>query len=146
MKKSTFMKLMLMLLPLGALGLATTNNSVMMLDTLTGTASYCSYFDLAETGALQMAAPTAALLTLTSGILTAVYLGKKKQGLLKAVAVTAFLAATVATLPVLIQSQVKVVPNVMLPIMMMAEAVLANLMERAPQEKGNTYAPRLNRR
>lgn len=143
MKKSTLARLFLMLLPMAAVGLATTANSVTVFDTQTGQAAYHSYFTLVEVGALPMAAPTAAMLSLVSGILAAVYLGAKKQGCLKAIVWTGFLAGTFAVLPILANGQTKVVPNVLLPIMMLVEAGLAYTMSKKPQTVEPAEAPRL---
>ncbi|MDO5401150.1 MAG: hypothetical protein Q4F17_09240 [Eubacteriales bacterium] len=145
MKKFDFRRLMLMLLPLAAVGLATTNNSVMILDTLTGTAVYHSYFDLAELERFRMAAPMAAMLSIAAGVLAAVYLGAKKHSCLRAVVWVSFLAATAAVLPVLGGGETKVVPNVMLPILMLIEAALAYVMSKKPIRTDRPDAPRLER-
>lgn len=139
MKKSTFWNLMLMLLPIGAVGLATTNNSVLVFNPQTGVTDYYSYFELAQVGAVQMAAPMAAMLSLLTGILAAVYLGRKKAGCLKGAAVTAFLSATFAALPILIPGELKVIPNVFLPILMLAEALIAYVRLKKPLAEEKTH-------
>lgn len=145
MKKSTFRRLLLMLLPIAAVGLATTANSVMIFDSQTGLTTYHSYFELVEMDTFQMAAPTAAVLSLVSGILAAVYLGARKLGCLKAVVWTAFLSAASAAMPILSTGPVKVLPNVLLPIFMLGEALLAYIMVKKPVEAESSDAPRLSR-
>ena len=147
MKKTIFLKSMLILFPILAVGLATTVDSVMVFDTLTGTTSYFSYFDPVPVANLQMLPPLAAMLCVISGVLAAVYLGKDKKGCLKASGYAAGASAVAATIPIAIQGDVLVVPNVVLPICMLAQYAVAYYMgKQAQKEEANKKAPRLKKR
>lgn len=140
MKKQTLLKSVLILLPVLAVGLATTTDSVMVFDPAAGTTEYFSYFDLLPYGAFQLITPLAAVLSALSGILAAVYLGKKREKSLKGVMILSMAAAIVAVVPILLSGDVKIVPNVGLPIFMLLEYAFAYYQhkqghEEKPQEK-----------
>ena len=146
MKKQTMMKILLILLPIMAVGLATTTDSVMVFDSVAGTTEYYSYFEPLTVGSLQMLTPLAGVLGLASGILAGIYLAAKKGWCLKVIVGTAFCSATVAVLPILLQSDVKIIPNVGVPIFMMVECLVAYLMMKMPAQQEKKQAPRLDRR
>lgn len=137
MKKQTILKSILLLLPILAVGLATTTDSVMVFDSVSGTMEYYSYFDPLPYGALQMITPLAAVLSGISGILAAVYLGKKSQKCLKGVSIVSMAAAIVAVVPILLSGDVKIVPNVGLPIFMLAEYCFAYYHQKKNEPKEN---------
>ncbi len=145
MKKETLMKIVLVLLPILAVGLATTRDSVMLFDVQAGITEYCSYFTPLRTGPFQMITPLAAILSGAAGILAAVYAVSKRQGMLKAVVGTAFASATLAGLPIMLSTEVKIIPHVGLPIFMVLELFLAYYMLKKPQqetEKGSKLSRR----
>ena len=146
MKKQLIQKIFLILLPILAVGLATTADSVAIYDTQAGTAVYCSYFDALDTEGLQMLTPLAAILSLASGFLGAAYMATKKTWCLKGIVGTAFCAATLAVVPVLFRGDILIVPNVGVPIFMMAHCLLAYYMLKKPQAEEPKKAPRLNKR
>ena len=147
MKKTIILKSMLVLFPVLAVGLATTMDSVMVFDTISGTTSYFSYFDPVPVENIQMLPPLAATLCVISGILAAVYLGKNKMGCLKAAGYVAGAAAVAAAIPVTIRGDVLVVPNVALPIFMLAQYAVAYYVGKMPQKALNKKkAPRLKNR
>ncbi len=130
MKKKIILKSLLILLPVLAVGLATTVNSVTVFDTAAGTTQVYSYFDLIPVENMQMLPPLAAVLSLVSGILAAIFLGKKKEGFLKASSYVAFAAAAAAALPVALRGEVLVVPHVGLPIFMLMQYAAAYFVGR----------------
>lgn len=146
MKKQKIMKLFLILLPILAVGLATAGDSVLTFDPQTGATGAYSYFTPLEVSSFQMITPLAAILSLVSGILAAVYMASKKTGLLKGIVGVSFCSATLAVLPILMPAEVKIVPNVGLPIFMTAQFILAYVLMKAPQPQEDKKAPRLNRR
>ena len=125
MKKKALVKSLLILLPVLAVGLATTMDSVIVFDAAAGITSYYSYFDLIPVTSLQNLPPLAGLLCAVCGICAVVYLVRKKIWSLKAVVITSLAAATAAVIPVMIQGDVKVVPNVGLPIIMTVEYLVS---------------------
>lgn len=146
MKKVNLKKILLILLPVLAVGLATAVDSVMVYDSVAGTTEYYSYFDLIPDCSYQMAMPLAAILSIVAGILAAVYLVRRKRGCLKGILGTAFCAATLAVIPVLLKGDVMIVPNVGLPIFMFIDCGLAYVMMQKPEEQEESKAPKLKRR
>ena len=118
MKKKVFVQSLLILLPVLSVGLATTQDSVTVFDTVSGLTQYYSYFDLVPVSNLQMLPPLAALCSAVSGILAAVYLVKKNPGFLKTSGYAAIASASVAAIPTVMREAVLVIPNVGLPIFM----------------------------
>ena len=133
MKKQTLLKSALLLLPALAVGLATTGDSVMVFDTLTGTLEYFSYFDVLPYGTYQTITPLAALLCVLVGVLAAIFLAAKKEKLLKAVMVLSMVTSIVAVAPILMSGDVKIVPNVALPLFMLLEYVAAYCLGKKPE-------------
>lgn len=125
MKKQALLKSFVILLPILAVGLASTRDSVLVFDTQAGTTAYYSYFDLLPVAEYQLITPLAGLLCIVSGILAAVYLIGQKKGCLMASAVASFAASALGILPVIHSGDVRVFPNVGVPIMMFADYVLA---------------------
>ena len=118
MKKKVFVQSLLILLPVLSVGLATTQDSVTVFDTVSGLTQYYSYFDLVPVSNLQMLPPLAALCSAVSGILAAVYLVKKNPGFLKTSGYAAIASASVASILTVMREAVLVIPNVGLPIFM----------------------------
>lgn len=137
MKKEILMKILLVLLPILAVGLATTTDSVMVYDPQAGTMAYYSYFSLLPVGNFRMITPLAAILSVASGLLAAVYAATKKEGLLKGIAAVSFCSATLAALPVMLSTDVKILPNVGLPIFMVVELLLAYYILKKPRQEAN---------
>ena len=125
MKKQAIMKSFLILLPVLAVGLATTGDSVMVFDSLAGTTAYYSYFEVLPVEQYQLLTPLAASLSVVVLILAIAALAVKKQSLLKASYIVALAAAAVAAIPIVQTGDVRVLPNVGLPILMIAHYVLA---------------------
>lgn len=146
MKKWNLKKIFLILLPILATGLATTVDSVIVFDSQAGTTAYYSYFELIPEFSFQAAMPLAAVLSLISGVLAAVYMVGNKEGCLKGIAGTAFCSATLAVLPFLMQGDVMIVPNVGLPIFMLIDCVLAYVMLKKPEKKEEDKGKRLKAR
>ena len=143
MKKQSIVKSLLLLLPVLAVGLATTANSVTVLDPATGVAEYYSYFDLLPVQNQSMVPVLAAVLALLSGILAAFYLGKKNGKCLKASGYVAFVAASAACIPIVFRGEQIVIPNVGLPIFMMLHFLIARYVEKLPAEVNEKKTPKL---
>ncbi len=125
MNKKKFLDILLILMPILAVGLATTVDSVTVFDTATGQTEYYSYFDILPVTNLQMIPALAAMLSGLSGILAAVYLAKKNVGMRKASGWCAMGAACAAAIPTVVRGSVLVIPNVALPIFMLIQYLVA---------------------
>ena len=146
MKKINWKNVILILMPVLAVGLATTTDSVTVFDSAAGTTEYYSYFDLIPDSNFAIAMPLAAILSLVSGILAAILIVKKNPKMLKGIAGCAFAAATFAVLPILLKGEVVVFPNVGLPIFMMVDWLVAYMMLKNPQLEEETKHKRLKGR
>ena len=135
MKKSVMTKLVLLLLPIMAVVLATTGNSVKVYDIAAETVQSYSYFSLLPVENMQMLTPLAAMLTVASLVLAVIYMIAEKRWCVQGIRYTAGLATCAAACPNLIRGDVLVMPNVLLPILMAVELLIANAVKKAPEEK-----------
>lgn len=140
MNKQKILKLLLIVLPVMAVLLATTVDSVMVFDSNAGSVQYYSYFSLIPGLGVQMVLPLAAILCIVTTVLAVAAVALKKNGFVTAVKWTAFAAATAAVLPVVFRGETVVVPNVLLPVLMLGEFVAAFLLnkENARESSGKT--------
>lgn len=145
MKKKTFFKILLVLLPIMAVALATTVNSVTAVNSATGTTAYYSYFDLIPDESMQLLPPLAATLCIVTGVLSIGAVVSKKEWWLTAVKWLALAASIAAVMPILLRgSDTMILPNVGLPILMLGEWVVAFYAAKTPDE--GKQAPRLGNR
>ena len=135
MKKRAILKSLLILLPILAVGLATTGDSVLVFDVHSGVTEYYPYFDLIPDTGLQMLPPLAAMLSLVAGICGAVYLVKKKDWSLKVIFWASLAAACAASVPTVMQGDLKMVPNVGLPLFMVINWLVASYIQKHPEKK-----------
>ncbi len=134
MKRQDLPKVFLVLLPLMAVVLATTGDSVTVYDTAAGTVAYSSYFTPVEVGGLTMLPVLAGVLAavcLVLAILAATGRGWAYKGIL----VTAFCAALCATAPIWMQGDILVVPNAMFPLFMMTTVAISAYAGKKPRQK-----------
>ena len=149
MKKKILIRCLLILLPVLALGLATTMDSVVVYDSQTGVTEYFSYFATEPMAQVQMLLPLAAMLCLASGICGAVYMVKKKEWSLKAIVWTSLIAACASSVPTVTQGDIKVVANVGFPIFMVINWLVASYIQKNPdkfEEKKTKKGKRLNKK
>lgn len=135
MKKQTLLKSLLILLPILAVGLATTPDSVIVFDSVSGAVEYYSYFEPIPVTNLQMLPSLAAMLSLVSGILAAIWMVKKKAWCLKGIVGVAMASACAAVIPTVQQATFKAVPNVGLPIFMIINCLVAYHFLKHPEKK-----------
>lgn len=146
MKKKTLVKCLLILLPVLAVGLATTTDSVIVFDSQSGVTEYYSYFASEPATEVQMLLPLAGILSLVSGVFGAVYLAKKKDWSLTAIVWTSLIAACAAAVPTVMQGDVKVVANVGLPIFMVANWLVASYIQKHPDKTEEKKGKKLKRK
>lgn len=138
MKKKALIRSLLILLPVLAVGLATTADSVTVFDTVTKQTQYFSYFDILPVKNLQMVTPVAALLAAASGILAALYLSGKKENVLKAVGYLALASACAAGIPPILREEIMVIPNVALPIFMILQYFVSSYVGKLQAQGSET--------
>ena len=144
--KKTMTKILLVMLPIMAVALATTRDSVQVINTVTAQAVAGSYFDLLPTDTMPMAGPGAGICAILSGILAVIYLFSKKRGVLQGSKWCAFVGACFAVLPLFVRGEVMVIPNVGVPLLLMAQFVVCAISGKLPKEEKTEYqGPRLER-
>jgi len=125
MKKNKLLNVLLILLPVMAIALAFTVDSVTVFDPVTGTTEHYSYFSLIPRTSMAILPPMAALLCVAAEVLAVIVVVKKKTGCGRWLKWVSFAAAMVAVTPILLRGEeLLVVPNVLLPILMLAEYVI----------------------
>ena len=142
MKKSTLLKSLLILLPVLAVVLATTTDSVMVFDAQTGVTEYYAYFDVLPVETFAMVPALAATLSMVCCVLGVVYMVNKKEWCVKGSLWLSLISACAAVAPIVMQTAIRVVPNVGLPIFMMANCLIANTLLKS-KEKEEKKANRL---
>ena len=146
MNKTIFQKLFLILLPVAAVGLATTANSVTVFDPATGVTTIGSYFDLIpEAGNCQILPPLAACLAVVNVVTAILYMVYGSAGYLKGILWVGLISACASALPIALNRSIMVLPNVVLPILMCIHAGLAFMMGKNPQEKKPNTGRRLEK-
>ena len=96
---------------------------------------YLSWMTLLSDSAWGWCAPVAGIANYLLFGLAVLYLVTKKQSWLKAIFFVGFAAVCIAVLPIVVQSEVKIVPNVLGVLLIAAEAVAAYLTGNRKQEQ-----------
>ena len=135
MKKNVLMKVFLVLLPAMAVVLATTRDSVKVFDTSAGTVENYSYFSILPVQNMQMITVLAAMLAVAALVLALIYAATGKQGCLKGVFYSACASTCAAAAPNLLRQDVMVMPNVLLPILMVVLGFLAHTAGKNREDK-----------
>ena len=144
--KNKMTKVMLVLLPFLAVVFATTGDSVQLIEVATGEVVKGSYFTMLNDSVLAVTPLYAALGGILALVTAAVFIFNHKKGLLKFSRWCAFVGATLAVLPYFRRGEFLLLPNVMLPLLLFVQFVLATFalkwdLEAKPQDQ----APRLDR-
>ena len=148
MKKRTLWSILLIVIPVVCMMTAGSAGSVMVYSPEEDITSFYSYFDLIGETQIGFSLPLAALLCGISLMLAVIECFAKHPGWLKATAVASFGCMFCAVLPLLLRGQIIVLPNMLVPIAMGGECLLAWYLARIPEEAGkkNKKAPRLKMR
>lgn len=133
MKKPALTTILLLAFPLLTVLLASGPAGVTVFDGVN--TAYYSWHQVVEKAAMGWCAPMAVVMNYAVFALAVFYLLRKKAWCLKAVFILSFLAACVAALPIVIQSDVKVVPNAFGMILLMAESGVAYMLTKKAETK-----------
>ena len=133
MKKSVLMKVFLILLPAMAVLLATTGDSVQVVDSQSGTVQVYSYFSAIPVGKLTMCTPLAAILAVVATVLSVIFVAWRKSWAIGALCWVALLSSVAAVVPILLRGEILVLPNPLLPILMMVQWGLASVINKKPE-------------
>ena len=143
MNRNKVMKFFMIMLPPMAFGLATTMDSLMVYDTVSGVTSYYSYFQQVPGVPMALLAAVGGVMCIPVFILAVVAAVKEKPWVLAAVKWLSFGSACCAVAPILLRGEVMVVPNVTLPLLMMVEFAVAYFAEKKKAEPAVKVGPRI---
>ena len=135
-------------LPAAAIAVASGEKSVRILDRTAGVETYQSYFDLLPESCFQISTILAMGLAMFALIFGIVYVIKKDPKWFKSIYLLTFASVFAAEIPTLMQSQLLVLPNIFVPILLVADCAIAYSQMKKPQkeEKKQTPANRLQPR
>ena len=135
MNKKTVYNILLIAFPAVAILLASGGNSVRILDRTAGTYTYQSYFSLLPEGTFQMSTVLAMGLAMAALVFAIVYVVSGKHKCLKGIYLVTFASVFAAEIPTLLQNELLVVPNVLVPILLIADCAMAYYKMKRPEEE-----------
>ena len=102
--------------------------------------TYCSFFTLIEDVQFAVCLPAAGLCGAVAFGMAVIYLVKKTGFWLTGITLTSFASMTLAVLPIVYRADTYLIPNMLVPILMLVEAMIAYgvLKSPAPQEEKKT--------
>ena len=128
---------LLLLFPLLTVLVASGTSGVIVFDG--ENTAYFSWHQVVEQSSFGWCAPMAVVMNYVVFAFAVVYKLRKKEWCLKGILVLSLAAGCVAALPIVIQSDVKVVPNAMGILLLLCESLVAYfVMKKLPDEKENT--------
>ena len=133
MDKKKIRNLALVLLPLAAVVLAGLPDCVTVLNQEVTVRVSCSMFTLIEDVQWAVCLPLAGIFGAVTFGLAVLYLLLKKEFWLKAIMVTGFVSMSLSVVPVLLHSGTILIPNMLVPILLGVETMVAYAM--APRTK-----------
>ena len=125
MKKQTIQKILLLAMPLLVVLIASSPAGVMIFDGETVT--YTTWMETVPDSALGWCAPVAALLNYVLFAMAVVYALFNKEFCLKGIFLMALAAVCIAVLPIVVQSDLKIVPNAFGAIGLGVQAIAARV-------------------
>ena len=147
MDKKKIMNLALVLLPLAAVVLAGLPNGVTVYSKEVTTPMTCSMFTLIEDVQWAVCLPFAGIFGAVTFGLGVIHMVKQKPLWLKLILGTAFASTMLSVLPLMVQKDTILIPNMLIPILLGVEALLAYGLIRKPvQEAERKKGTRLKAR
>lgn len=131
MKKSTVMTVLLLVIPLAVVTVVSNPSGVTVFDG--ETTQMISWLQTVPESTWGWCLPVAALLNYLVFGLAVIYGLRKKQWCLKGIFWISFAALCLASLPLVVQTQIKIIPNVFGLILLGVESVAANLARKNPE-------------
>ena len=148
MKKETLMDGLLIGLPAVAIVLASGEKSVRILERATKITTYQSYFDLLPESCFQLSTVLAMGLAIFALIFGIVHMVTKDVKWYKSIYLLTFASVFAAEIPTLMQGELLVLPNILVPILLIADCAIAYSRMKKPdtQEKKKVQGQRLQPR
>ena len=128
-------------MPAAAIAVASGNKSVRIIDRTAGVETYQSYFDLLPESCFQISTILAMGLAIFALIFGIVYVVKKDPKWFKAIYLLTFASVFAAEIPTLMQGELLVLPNVLVPVLLIVDCVLAYGKMKKPQKEEKKKAP-----
>ena len=145
--KKIITKILLFILPFMALVLATTRDSVQLIDMVTGDKVTGSFFVMLNDSAVAICPMAAATCSIVSCIAAAIFLIRKNRIVLRVSAWVSFAGACLAVVPVVARGESLLLPHVAFPILLLAHFILCAFSRKLElQKRDEPQGRRLERR
>ena len=144
MDKLKIKRIALVLLPMIATMLAGMGTSVAVYAPGAEVA-YCSFFTYIEDVPSSIAMPFAILAGAATFGMALLYQVKKTAFWVKSMVVCSMACATLSVLPLILRTEVYMIPNMWVPILMLVTCLLANYEAKHPQEESKPKGKRLEK-
>ena len=144
--KKKITKILLFVLPFMALILATTNNSVQLINMTTGEKIVGSYFTMLGDSTAAVCPVLAAMCSVVSSVAALVWLFAKKWSFMRISAWASFAGACIAVVPVAMRGDSLLLPHVIFPILLFVHFILCAFSKKLNfEEKEEPQGRRLER-
>ena len=140
--KKKLVRILLFMLPFMALVLATTNNSVQLVNMETGEKILGSFFVMLNDSFAALCPVLAAACSMFSLIAALIFVFSGKNGFLKASAWLSFAGASVAEIPVVSRGEYLILPHVLFPILLLVHFFLCAFSKKLGLQEKEAPAPR----
>lgn len=148
MKKETVFDGLLIGLPALAIILASGEKSVRIFERATNTDTYQSYFNLLPENCFQLSTVLAMGLAIFAMIFGIAHMVSKDKKWFRGIYLTTFASVFAAEIPTLLQAELMVLPNILVPILLIADCAIAYSRMKKPgdAEKKKPQGQRLQPR
>ena len=141
MKKETILNALFIGLPAAAIVLASGNKSVRIYDRAADVSTYQSYFNLLPENCFQISTILAMGLAIFALIFGIVYVVSKDVKWFKSIYLLTFASVFAAEIPTLMQNELLVLPNVLVPVLLIADCAIAYSKMKKPQQEQKKKEP-----
>lgn len=142
MDKKKIKRIALVLLPLIAMVIAGMSTSVTVY-VPDADVAYCSFFTYIEDVPVSICMPFAAIFGAVGFGMSLIYLARKTAFWVKGLMICSMVSASLAVLPLVMRSEVYLIPNMWFPILMLVVCILAYYTAKEPQEEKKPEGKRL---
>ena len=125
MNKEKVFDAMYIVLPAAAIALASGNKSVRIYDRAADVSTYQSYFDLLPESCFQISTILAMGLAIFALIFGIAYMVTKDTKWFRSIYLLTFASVFAAEIPTLMQNELLVLPNVLVPVLLIADCAIA---------------------
>ena len=141
MNKEKIFNVLYIGLPAAAIAVASGEKSVRIVDRTAGVETYQSYFDLLPESCFQISTVLAMGLAIFALIFGIVHVVTKDPKWFKSIYLLTFASVFAAEIPTLMQNELLVLPNIFVPVLLVADCAIAYGKMKKPQKEEKKQAP-----